>query len=238
MPTSLRLARRSALASLAACLALPAGGAAQTIDTGPPAAPSALTPLWLGGAFNRGQSFTVVPSLTTLTRFDFYLSSLANFETMTYRAFVAAWDPATRRTVGPLLWQSDPIAGVAASSATLVAYAVPDLALTPGATYIAILSSAGLNGPGGGTPLGAVHLAAGRDSYAGGEGYSLFAGLDDPAALTTNAWTSFGELASIGYVPGEDFAFKATLVSPEPSTWALLAGGLAMLAGAPRRRRR
>jgi hypothetical protein len=49
---------------------------AQTIDTGPPGAISPLTPVWLGGAYSRGQSFTVGPTLTTLESFGFYLSDL------------------------------------------------------------------------------------------------------------------------------------------------------------------
>ena len=237
--------RPAALASRVALLVwaiTPTFAAAQAVDTGPAAAPSALSPLWLGEAFNRGQSFTVGPTQTILTSFGFHLSSLTAFETQSYRAFVARWDPATQRTVGPLLWQSAPVAGVASGTATLVTYAVPALALSPGGIYIAMLSDAGLYPSGGNFPLGGAHLALGRDSYAGGEGYSLFANLADPSQLTMHTWTSFGDLATPGgYIAGEDFAFQATLVarpvfSPEPVTWALVGSGLVVLSTVVRRR--
>ena len=108
MPIRWKVAARAALGSLLALTVSSIEIAAQTISTGPPASPSPVTFNWFGqtwpGRYTEAQSFTVVPAYTTLTSFTFHLLDLNDFSALTYRAYLAPWDPAARRTTGPMLW--------------------------------------------------------------------------------------------------------------------------------------
>ena len=142
---------RTARRTLPLCLAslLAAGpAAAQTIETGPPNAAPNLAPTAFGRAgtnsfLSMGQSFVVpVGGSTVLTSFQFWLRGETTPPgSVPYRAYVFAWDPATRRTGATALFRSEAQSFAGAATNTPVTFATGELNLAAGESYIAVLSS-------------------------------------------------------------------------------------------------
>jgi hypothetical protein len=181
-----------------------------------------------------GQTFTVptVPD-TRLQSFSFWLAGNTDFA---FRAFLMAWDDASFRATGPILFES--------GDRTTVSGPVlpPDrfdfdaggLTLTAGAMYVAFVTPYSSPTP---TTSQAGSGFMFSSTYSGGMFVQAFprqdlAPLD--AQLVSSSWT--GNL----FNSGSDLAFAATFgaaVVPEPSTVIFVATGLAAIAAFARRRR-
>jgi hypothetical protein len=222
---------------------------AQTINTGPPMTPIGLSNGsvgYLGNQFSRGQSFTVGQTLTQLTSFSFYLANASgfgqgDFASMQFRAFLAKWNPSLNQAVGPALWQSNAVNGVASTAPTLVTFATPTISLTPGEIYIAILSDAGFKSTNAGIN-GFISYASSIGGPSGGA-YIFTGTTDDPTLLTTGTWLASTGNGGHSLQVQDNYAFQATLsaatsVTPEPTSVALFASGLIGLVGLRRTRRR
>jgi hypothetical protein len=181
----------------------------------------------LGPAFfTLGQTFRAPASgdgaAVSLHGFSFWLGAYSFAPPPSYAAYVMAWDGA--KATGPVLYRSDVRTGPqwpAVMAEERFALAAP-AALAPGQSYVAFLSAAelGAGAPFGEMALGWVH---GADAYT--DGRLWVAATDDFGALSTEAWTSH---------TAEDLAFRADFTpavttTPEPASWALMAGGLATI---------
>ncbi len=146
------------------------------------------------------------------------------------RTFVYAWDG--NRPTGSALYTS-PIFSPPATSGFVYHTFAPDVQLTVGSSYVFFLSGVGLAQPSVTTFYGIAQRGTTvRDAYVPG----VRVNADDPnfANLGTTTWFKS---------PDRDIAFElqfapAASTVPEPGTWALLGGGLALLGGVAARRRR
>ncbi len=170
-----------------------------------------------------GQTF-VVPSPTSdnvLTSFSFSFFSVD--AAFSYRAMIFAWDTANTRATGSALFSSGALNGTNAPTFNGL-----NLALTPGTTYIALLTTQNVVSDGFQNGL-LNHNSA--NVYAGGQAFQQSSSSATGANFTNSAWSAVNG--------NTDFQFNATFTSatPEPSTFALALVGLAGAALGLRRRR-
>lgn len=170
-----------------------------------------------------GQTITA-PTDNVLDWFSFWLGPTStNFPdpanpSLTFRAYVYAWDAALSHAAGSPLFTSGPLTYNATPSTpfTEQVFSTGGLALMSGDPYVLFLSTSGLSG------TGRVQWeAAPTDEYAGGSFVFQNNG-EDQSQWTTAPWAA-------GYASDVHFAAEfsgPTGVVPEPSTWALLATGL------------
>jgi hypothetical protein len=167
-----------------------------------------------------GQTFTVpTDENTVLTSFTFALRASAS-SMLNYRPYVYAWDGS--KITGPALY-SGGISSYSSTSYAPVEVDTGELSLTPGAQYVAFFTLLDTDGTtiDGSFGSGSMGIHSSFSVYGGGEHVQTntadFNNLDD------TAWFPFF---------GLDLAFKATFIPvavPEPSTWAMMLGGLALL---------
>jgi hypothetical protein len=188
----------------------------------------AISPFGKPDAQTFGQTFTT-PADNALQSFTFFLSSAPS---LTFRAYVFAWDPAAFRATGSALFTSSPIVGPLGSGFSAVPVNVGGLILNAGGTYVAFFSSSAQN------TLGEIALQSSWDSpganqYAGGAFVYLNNG-ESVAAFTTQAWSTDRQGA------GSDvrFAMAFTTATPEPSTLLLFTTGAIAIGGFAFLRRR
>jgi hypothetical protein len=192
-----------------------------------------------------GQTFVVPSSDPVLNSFSFFLRDLGGGPDLRFQGYVAAFDPTigVTRVVGANLFESAIRSGpTTIGSFTRYNFDVGDLALTPGATYVAFLSASGHFGV---IPLSNATASWGQiqtdaiDPY--GPGHFVFNNSgDDLSLLSTTSWLSFdgGDLAFELQFAGGAEPSGPTVV-PEPSTVLLVGTGMAiLLLGIARRRRR
>jgi hypothetical protein len=190
-----------------------------------------------------GQTFIAPTSDNVLQSFSFYLRDLSGGGTdLQFQGYVSAFDPTigTARIIGPLLFQSAVRTGpTSATTFTRFDFDVGGLALTPGSTYVAFLSTSGLHSS---IPLALATSSWGwlptsqMDAYADGT-FVFNNNADNFGLLSTTSWTMFG---------GSDLAFDFEFdngtdptVIPEPSAVVLTGTGLGLLLlGIVRQRRR
>jgi hypothetical protein len=232
-----------------AALPLPA----QVIDTGtPPTVPN--WPIFPFGRASEvswasfGQSFVVAAAgPTRLDAFTFWLrdNDVSIGGSTPYHAYIFAWDPATRRTGDTYLFRSALQTYTSAPTPTAFNFVTGGVNLTAGQNYLAVLSSVEVaDAPLGLRPGMVVSTAWPNDGYAAGTTFTR-PGPAGLATLTGSAWAFAG-----GVTNGQDFAFRATFSTadgpvppmppttvPEPSTIALMAGGMLGVAMLARRRR-
>ena len=175
-----------------------------------------------------GQTFTA-PTTELLTSFSFWLSNgpsnypIANPGDLTFKTYVMAWD-GTKAT-GPALYTSSDHSANASTSFQRYDFATGGVPLVGGQQYVAFLF-ADFPGANATNDLGYA-----GNAYSAGDFFYLNAG-SNFSAVTTSAWTDYGgDLAFAA-------AFAPSVTTPEPSTTALVAAGVAGLAGVVRRRRR
>lgn len=224
-PAPMRL-RTLALALLAAA---PVAGA-QTIDTRLPAGIANVS----GGAGLYAQTFTAPTGAIAITDFSLWAGHTEATPGYDVRALLFAFDGT--RPVGDALATSAwrPTAPIAAGSPGVEeTFLTPGVAVTAGATYIAILQRAGAG-------ILEMGLASRIDhgffesTYAGGAFWVGEPVAPDPrdAGWFTDVFNVGSDLAFVAH-----FTSAPTTTTPEPGTWALLATGLVGVAGLARRRR-
>jgi hypothetical protein len=217
----MRISLSSSIAALTAIIALPLAAQAQNIDTVSSWNGSNNISSWGGsGTPTYGQSITAPVGVNTLDTFSFRINTITN----NYRAYVYSWDPVARLITGSQLWDSGTLS-LNTAGFTAVNFA-PNIAITPGNTYMLFASVLGESGSGA-TGWGYSGTSiAGADTYSGG-GFS-FSNDSSFGALSTNAWSNPG---TFGFGSAtSDLAFTATFspssAAPEPPVGMLLLSAL------------
>jgi hypothetical protein len=189
-----------------------------------------------------GQTFVAPASDNVLNSFSFFLRDLGGGADLEFQGYVAAFDPTigVSRIVGSTLFESAVRSGPSTTASfTRYDFDVGGLALTPGSTYVAFLSTSGHFGA---IPLDDAIASWGQiqtaviDPYVNGH-FVFNNNGDDFSQLSTVPWISFD---------GADLAFELQFtggaepsVVPEPSTVLLMGTGMGiLLLGVVRRRRR
>ena len=219
------------LALLALALSLPTILASQaTIGTGPaPGSPMGIAAWGTGDLAtpSYGQTFRAPAGNTRLDVISFWLEGGSS---LTFRAYVYAWDTANRRASGSALFTSAIGAAPGGSGYQRLDVTTGGVALAANTTYVAFLSTSGIA-----QPTGGIGWEISYDEY--GDGSLVWLNNPDDASRWTSAEWSTGWDGSGGDLRFE-MAFNQSAVIPEPSTYALMATGLVGLAGIARRRRR
>jgi hypothetical protein len=207
------------------CVATTAGSQTVISTTGGGAP---LTPFGKPDAQTFGQTFTT-PTANLLQNFTFYLSPAPS---LTFRAYVFAWDAASVRATGSALFTSSPIIGPLGSGFNAITVNVGGLLLNSDAMYVAFFSSSGQG------TLGEIALQSSWDSpatnqYSGGAFVFLNNG-ENSGAFTTQTWSTNRQ------GPGSDarFTMAFTSVAPEPSSLILSLTGVLSLGAVTVVRRR
>lgn len=209
------------------CLATTAGSQTVISTTGGGAP---LTPFGKPDAQTFGQTFTT-PTDNLLQSFTFYLSPAPS---LTFRAYVFAWNAPSVRATGSALFTSSPIIGPGplGSGFNAITVNVGGLLLNSDAMYVAFFSSSGQG------TLGEVALQSSWDSpatnmYSGGSFVFLNNG-ENTGAFTTQAWSTDRQ------GPGSDarFTMAFTSAAPEPSSLILSLTGVLSLGAVTVVRRR
>ena len=159
-----------------------------------------------------GQTFLAPVSTPVLTSFKLYFTNITSFAT--FRFYVMAWDGA--KATGPVLFQSPVTTTAGAVGMQGYTFNTGQLALAPGGSYVAFVSTSTLQD--GGSTAAGMGLRT-SDVYPGGAFYYLNNGTNY-AQWTTSAWTLYG---------ADDLAFTAVfsggaLSAPPPLTVGIPTG--------------
>jgi hypothetical protein len=161
---------------------------------------------WGPGNASFGQSFVPLTGDSLLSDFSLYLNAEGP-PSFGFHSYIYAWNGTA--TTGPALYTS-PVTTLAYNNPGVLPYTFyPEITLNSGASYIAIISSQGIAGSGGGDASGNPF-----DPYPNG---GLFVTQEN---FTSGDWSS---------VAGYDLQFRADFQSvPEPSSAVLAAIGSAL----------
>ncbi len=211
---------------LAALLLVPTLASAQTVLATPASSTLLGVTATSGFEFAVGQTFRAPTIDTRLDQLSFWVRS----ETAgTFTAHVFAWDVALGRATGPSLFSSTPQELPTGNAPTRVDVGTGGVELGAGQPFVAFLSY----GAEGNTARMVTWRVHATDVYADGRAVFRSSDLGDPT-WTRLSWSTLGD-TDLQFA----FAFNsAPNVVPEPSTYALMATGLAGLAGVAHRRRR
>ena len=246
-----RIARRTALAaaSLLVCHSSAAKADTITITSGPSVGAGlqwwgASTPFYdpSNGLPHGlvGQSFTVPSGVDFLSAIAFQTTIV--FSPFLYAAQIEQWDPVTNTAIGPVLFDSGSLT-LPRGTVDLIALN-PNIAVTPGATYIAwFQSTAALPKPDFCTAPGSLPTDCPPFAGFGLASSGIFPSCTDtPSARVfcpTDADVYSGGSFYIGSTKYNfDASFTAQFTTPEPATLVLVAPGLLGLAAFARRKRR
>ena len=176
-----------------------------------------------------GQTFQV-PTPTSdniLNNFSFYFStSQPPDSTFDYRGMIFEFNTGTLMATGPALFSS----AVLSAGSNAPSFTGLSLALTPGTTYIALLTTQSVVS--NGYSNGFLSHNSDGSTYTDGAGYQQSSTDPNGADWTTTAWTVANGAG--------DFQFTAEFVGaavPEPSTLGFGLVGLLLTAAGVRRRR-
>jgi hypothetical protein len=162
-----------------------------------------------------------------LTSFSFWLSNEFGVNTpsasaLQIRGYVMAWTGT--RAVGPILYASATRTGPTAASQQYQ-FVTPNIPMTPGARYVAFLSTSGLFSNIVPRPAqAAVWLS---DNALSGGGLVFTDNGDDLGLVSSQDWDYTGDPS---FQSQFQVAFSGTVV-PEPATLVLMASGLLALGG-------
>jgi len=159
-----------------------------------------------------------------LTSFAFAFATVdATFD---YQARIYVWDTGLLKATGPALYTSAPVNGTSAPT-----FSGLTLALTPGATYIAFLTTQNVSSN---TFSNATLKMNTADVYAGGSAYAQSSLQPGNVDFTVQPWGLVNQREN-------DLNFRATfepVVTPEPAAAGLtLAGLIGLVYGAQQRRK-
>ncbi len=173
-----------------------------------------------GGLIMFGQTFTV-PNATDRLLTTFRVA--VGFPPQTFIARLAVWDAANSR-MGPVLWTGTDVTPLATAYRTFTVGQVLDA----GTAYVFALTLGS-----GGIPVGT--FVRFDNPYADG-GAVFMDARTLPELQNGGVWSGPSATEDLGFTA--EFQPTATTVTPEPSTWLLVGGGLVAVAGACARRRR
>ncbi len=190
-----------------------------------------------------GQTFTVVGPDTRLDSFSFWMDGEPDPDSVDFAAYVMAWDDATRRPTGSILFESPmrTLANDSEDSLEQIIFHTGGLLLDDGQKYVAILSASNyFDGSTGRAVLG--YLAS--DVYDGGGFFFLNNG-SDFSALTSNPWEIFvgSGVADLAFQANFNVEDPTTptppgpVYTPEPTSLALWGIALSVLSVGVARRR-
>ena len=189
-----------------------------------------------------GQSLTAPTDVNSLDSFTFWLNahldvSLYN-PALTFRAYVMQWDATNEHVVGPVLFESALFAGPV-SGMQRYDFATGGIAVTSGSSYLMFLSLLDTPTENSTTQYG-VLMGYGYHDYTGGRWYAGLGGTATSiASLHSGQWThdTAPECYDCDAAFIANFSQRATVVTPEPSTFTLLGAAFTILAIGNRRRR-
>ncbi len=229
-----------------ALAALPAVAAAQT-STLNIADPSVVDPsaYFLSGPFGKssaqypaslavGQTFLAPNGFSYLQSFSFWLANdpglTINASALQFQAYVALWDGSK---AGPIAYTSSVVTGPSSSTPQAYTFAGLNLALNPNQQYVAFFTSIAQNGSIAPAEASAAIQTVFDPAYAYSGGSFVSTNGSSFSDLTTVDWdnTGFAE-----YQTQFSAVFTSNVV-PEPSSAALVAGGMFALLLVARRRR-
>ena len=225
-----RLMKRTLAAAVAALMIVSAVGHAQTINL--PNNDSPTGPFGKTSTATYGQTFTTPTGFSFLQTFSFWLTNdaglgAANSSSLTFKAYVMAWDAGNGRATGPVLYSSAVQSGPTLFSQRYD-FASPNTLVNGGGQYVAFLSASGLFGS-----IPVAEATAGVESsfngtYAGGQFVFADNG-DNFGALSSQEWLLAGGFPEYQAHFNAVFSQTAVSVVPEPSSLVLLVAGLSSL---------
>lgn len=178
----------------------------------------------LGFARSRGQTFTVSEN-SLLSEFSFFVQSGTSPVDVDAAAYIFAFNDGSTSPTGTALYDSG---AFAINSDGELNFSGLSVSLTAGQTYIAFLSTSGLQDQDNNS---ANIQANNTNPYADGAAYNYTGVLTDTSAFTSDP-TNWNPVSS-----GWDFNFEATIAAvPEPSAYAFIIGFATIAFVAVRRR--
>lgn len=178
-----------------------------------------------------GETFTVPVGVSYLNTFSFFLAndpdnSLA--PDLQFKPYVMSWS--TDHPTGTNLLSLSPVYMGNATSTFLQYTFAADVPVTPGAVYVAFLTTSGVPQSGN----GANEFAGATNYYSGGQLVYAFTDANGTNFTSPSDWYD-GAGAQLGF--DAEFSNSRSTV-PEPSQFLLLGSGLGSLLGVVRVRRR
>jgi hypothetical protein len=171
-----------------------------------------------------GQTITTGATDTVLQDFSFLIRT-TTVNPSRFEAYVMAWDSVNSRATGSVLYQTGMYTNAVGPVFSEIFVPV-GVNLNPNSEYVLFFSASNVFDGN----EDAADFAYVGEEYAGGD-FVYINNSNDFSLVNTASWVT-------NHLGGVDLAFKANLTAvPEPASWALIAGGLAIV-GVKRLRRK